>query len=263
MRLDTICASDGDLSNLITSQPRTNGNFPDIERDFDDVASTSMKKDIFETLQSEILEGQLQPGDRVKEAELAGRFGLSRTPIREALRRLETRGLLVHEPYRGMVVARLEASAIGELYVMREILDSSAARLAAQHATETEIATMEAQIARDKNMLDDPLKLAASNRAFHIAIYRAAHNRFLVKASDTLTEALALLGPTTLAAEGRGRQSIEEHEAIVAAIKQRDGEAASMAARDHIRAAFQVRLLQLDQTIIDNDPVGNALDNTD
>ena len=224
---------------------------------------TDMKIDIFETLQNEILEGQLQPGDRVKEAELADRFGLSRTPIREALRRLETRGLLVHEPYRGMVVAQLEASAIGELYVMREILDSSAARLAAQHATDTEIAAMEAQIARDKKMLDDPLKLAASNRAFHIAIYRAAHNRFLVKASDTLTESLALLGPTTLSAKGRSKQSIKEHEAIVAAIKQRDGDTASAAARDHIRAAFQVRLLQLDQTIIETDPVGNALDNTD
>ena len=73
-----------------------------------------MKIDIFETLQNEILEGQLQPGHRVKEAELADRFGLSRTPIREALRRLETRGLLVHEPYRGRVVAQLEESAIGE-----------------------------------------------------------------------------------------------------------------------------------------------------
>ena len=147
--------------------------------------------------------------------------------------------------------------------VMREMLDSTAARLAAQHATETEIAAMEAQIARDKTMLDEPLKLAASNRAFHIAIYRAAHNRFLVRASDTLTEALALLGPTTLSAAGRGEQSIKEHEAIVAAIKQRDGDAASEAARKHIQAAFQVRLLQLDQTIIATDPVGRALDNTD
>lgn len=222
-----------------------------------------MKADIFETLQNEILEGQLQPGDRIKETEVAERFGLSRTPIREALRRLETRGLLTHEPYRGMVVARLEESAIGELYVMREVLDSTAARLAAQHATETEISAMESQIARDRTMLDDPLKLAASNRSFHIAIYRAAHNRFLVKASDTLTEALALLGPTTLSAEGRGAKSIEEHEMIVSAIKARDGEAASAAARDHIRAAFEVRLLQLDQTIIDTDPVRKARAKTD
>ena len=222
-----------------------------------------MKIDIFETLQNEILEGQLQPGHRVKEAELADRFGLSRTPIREALRRLETRGLLVHEPYRGRVVAQLEESAIGELYVMREILDSSAARLAAQHATDTEIAAMEAQIARGRKLVDDPLKLATSNRAFHIAIYRAAHNRFLVKASDTLTESLALLGPTTLSAKGRSKQSIKEHEDIVAAIKKRDGDTASAAARNHIQEAFQVRLLQLDQLIIETDPVGNALDNTD
>jgi DNA-binding GntR family transcriptional regulator len=210
-----------------------------------------MKPDIFEILQTEILEGDLPPGARVKEAELAERFGLSRTPIREALRRLETRGLLVHEPYRGMVVARLEPSAIAELYVMREVLDGAAARMAAQHATETEIAAMENQIARDRKILDDPQSLAQSNRAFHMAIYRAAHNRFLMKSSDALTEALALLGPTTLAAAGRGRQSIDEHATIVAAIRARDGDAAEAAARRHIRNAFEMRLMQLDKAVME------------
>ncbi len=212
-----------------------------------------MKTDIFEVLQSEILEGQLQPGERVKEADLAERFGLSRTPIREALRRLETRGLLVHEPYRGMVVARLEHSAIGELYVMREVLDGAAARMAAQHATATEISAMQNQIARDRKLLNEPVKLAASNRAFHHAIYRAAHNRFLMTSADALTEALALLGPTTLAATGRGAQSVDEHQAIVDAIKAGDGRAAEAAARTHIRHAFEVRLMQLDRTIIEDD----------
>ena len=249
MRLDTICLIEVALS--IAARLAYGPKLKSTD-------TRDVKTDIFEALQNEILEGSLQPGDRLKEADLAERFGLSRTPIREALRRLETRGLLVHEPYRGMVVAQLEPSAIGELYVMREVLDSAAARLAAQHATDTEIAAMETQIARDKTILDNPTKLAASNRAFHIAIYRAAHNRFLVKSSDALTEALALLGPTTLSAKGRGKQSIAEHEAIVAAIKARDGAAAAEAARLHIRAAFEVRLLQLDQTIIDTDPIANT-----
>lgn len=211
------------------------------------------RPDIFESLQAEILDGAIRPGDRLKEADLAERFGLSRTPVREALRRLETRGLLVHEPHKGMVVAELEPSAIGELYVMREILDAAAAALAAQHATETEIAAMEAQVERDREIESRPDHLAASNRAFHDAIYRAAHNRFLVKSSDALAEALALLGPTTLSAEGRARQSIDEHAEIVAAIKRRDATDADRAARHHIRNAFKTRLLQLDQRAIDDE----------
>lgn len=209
-----------------------------------------MKPNIYETLQARILDGVLQPGDRLKEAELAEQFGISRTPVREALRRLETKGLLIHEPFRGMVVAHLESSAVSELYVMREILDTAAARLAAQHASETEIAAMEQQVSRDRSIADDPQKLALSNRAFHVAIYRAAHNRFLVKSADALAEALALLGPTTLSLEGRGAKSIEEHAAIVAAIKARDSETAGDAARDHIRSAFNARLMQMDGAIM-------------
>ncbi|MEL6292431.1 MAG: GntR family transcriptional regulator [Pseudomonadota bacterium] len=209
------------------------------------------KPDIFEVVQSEILEGLLQPGDRVKEASLAQRFGLSRTPVREALRRLETRGLLIHEPHRGMVVAKLDASAVGELYAMRGLLDGAAARLAAQHASAVEIAAMELQVERDAGLVSDPARLAHANRAFHAAILRAAHNRFLMKASDTLAEALALLGPTTLAMPDRAEQSIVEHRAIVSAIKARSADAAEAAARAHIEASFGARLAQIDQTIID------------
>lgn len=211
----------------------------------------SDRPDIFEELQSQILDGALQPGDRLKEAELAACYGISRTPVREALRRLETRGLLTHAPHKGMVVAELEASATAELYVMREILDGAAAALAAQHATEPEIAAMERQIARDRQILNEPEQLAATNRSFHLAIYRAAHNRFLMKSSDALAESLALLGPTTLSVGDRGAASINEHELIVAAIRERDGPKANAAARLHIRNAFEARLLQLDARTIE------------
>ena len=211
---------------------------------------TSPRPDIFEVLQAQILDGEIRPGDRLKEAELATRFGISRTPVREALRRLETRGLLVHEAHKGMVVPQLEPGAVAELYAMREILDGAAAGLAAQHASDTEITAMQNQIARDRKIADHPEQLAASNRAFHLAIYRAAHNRFLLKAADSLSEALALLGPTTLAADGRGRQSIDEHEAIVHAITKREPEAAGDAARRHIRHAFETRLMLLDAQAI-------------
>ncbi|MEO1719079.1 MAG: GntR family transcriptional regulator [Pseudomonadota bacterium] len=211
------------------------------------------RPDIYEQIQSNILDGTLRPGDRVKEAELAARFGLSRTPVREALRQLETRGLLTHQPHKGMVVAGLDASAVAELYTMREMIDGNAARLAAQHANEIEIEGMRTQIARDRALIEDPARLALSNRAFHAAILRAAHNRFLVKASDTLAEALALLGPTTLARPGRAAASIDEHAAVVAAISDRKPTVAEKAARAHIRASFAARLSQIDAEITESD----------
>jgi len=211
------------------------------------------RPDIFEALQEEILDGTLAPGDRIKEADIADRFGLSRTPVREALRRLETRGLLTHEPHRGMVVSQLDASAVAELYAMREILDGAAARLAAQHASDVEIREMQRQIARDRQLVGAPKQLAASNRAFHAAILRAAHNRFLMKASDTLAEALALLGPTTLAIPGRGPQSIDEHAEIVEAVAAKDPDAADAAARAHIQSSFAARLAQIDDAMTRDD----------
>ena len=111
---------------------------------------------------------------------------------------------------------------------------------------------------QDRKLLGEPKALAAANRAFHTAVYRAAHNRFLVKASDALAEALALLGPTTLSAKGRGKQSVGEHQMIVSAIKARDPEQADAAARSHIRAAFEVRLMQLDESVIEADPLAGS-----
>lgn len=210
----------------------------------------SERLDIFEVLQSEILDGALAPGDRIKEADLAERFGLSRTPVREALRRLETRGLLVHEPHRGMVVARLEEGAVAELYVMRGIIEGAAAALAARHATDTEIEGLRRQIARDRALTHNARKLAAANRAFHLAILRAAHNRFLTRAAASLGEALALLGPTTLGEDGRSGPSVDEHAAIVEAIASRDTDAAKAAAEAHIDRAFAARLAQMDRAVL-------------
>ena len=88
--------------------------------------------DVYQSIYELLLNGSLKPGDRLTEAKLAKRFGISRTPVREALRRLQTQGLLQHQPYRGMVVATLDPQAVTELYVMREVLEGTAAALAAK-----------------------------------------------------------------------------------------------------------------------------------
>lgn len=204
--------------------------------------------DVYGSIYALLQSGAYGPGDRLKESELAGRFGTSRTPVREAFRRLEAQGLLVHEPHRGMVVPRLDDQAVTELYVMREVLEGTAASLAARHTTEVESLALKDMLASDRAALSDPERLARTNRLFHEAIYRAAHNRFLVKALNALREAMALLGPTTLALPGRAEEAFAEHARIIEAIEARDCDAADRAARDHIRAAHRARLKLMFET---------------
>jgi DNA-binding GntR family transcriptional regulator len=197
----------------------------------------------YRSLLDSIQQGTVKPGERMREVELANSLGISRTPIREALGRLINEGLLVNDPVKGLIIAELDHSEVNELYAMREVLEGTAARFAAQHASDVEISILFELVERDRGLaIDQPQSLAANNRLFHDTLYRAAHNRYLVKTLNTLRETMALLGQTTLAKQGRSDKAIEEHLAIVNAIKCRDANAAEIAAREHIRAAHRTRL---------------------
>jgi DNA-binding GntR family transcriptional regulator len=204
--------------------------------------SRSSAAEAYELLLAEIESGGLPPGSRLREAALAERFRISRTPVREALKILEARGLVAHEPHHGAVVASLDYSQIAELYFMREVLEGNAARLAAIHASPTEVEVLRAMVARDRPLVGDPRALAATNRLFHQQVRDSARNRFLTATLENLRISLALLPGTTLAAPQRGAHSLAEHEAIVAAIAAGDADAAEAAARLHIRNAFRARI---------------------
>ena len=167
---------------------------------------------------------------------------MSRTPVREALRRLEADGLLTFAPYRGMVISELDHQAVMELYQMREVLEGTAAGLAARHASEAEIGILQDLVAADKGSAADPKEVSTHNRQFHGAVYRAAHNRYLLKTLNVLGDAMALLGMTTMSLTGRSDTAREEHAAIVAAISAHDPATAESAARKHIREAQRARL---------------------
>ncbi len=188
--------------------------------------------------------GRLAPGTRLRETELAELTGLSRTPIREALSRLQLEGLLTMDAARGLIVTELDHSMASELYAMREVLEGTAARLAARHASDVEIDFLREINVRDAQLTSSEA-LAANNRLFHETLYRCAHNRYLVKTLNTLQESMMLLGRTTLAAPGRAESSRAEHAAIVEALARRDPDAAEKAARAHIIAAYRIRLEQL------------------
>src|SRR6056297_968607 len=122
----------------------------------------SGQKDAYDLILEAIDIGIYRPGDRLVESELAERFGFSRTPIREALQRLETQSLLTRDG-RSLVVASLDHNQLAELYVVRSELEGLAARLAARHATAEEIEVLEEMIGSDRALLDDPSARARAN----------------------------------------------------------------------------------------------------
>lgn len=186
--------------------------------------------------------GEYRPGDRLVESELAERFGVSRTPIREALQRLETQAMLTRDG-RSLVVASLDTGQLGELYVVRAELEGLAARLAAQHAEPEEIRVLWKMVRQDRERVDRPEVLARTNKRFHRQIHLASHNRYLIQQLDMVRRSLALVATTSLAAEGRSAQSLEEHAQIVSAIEARDGDAADAAIHNHLSQAFETRLM--------------------
>ncbi|MGB1337695.1 MAG: GntR family transcriptional regulator [Planktomarina sp.] len=204
-------------------------------------ASRPVQGDAYELILEAIDVGIYKPGSRLVESELAERFGVSRTPIREALQRLETQSLLTRDG-RSLIVASLDHNQMAELYVVRTELEGLAARLAAQHASIEEINVLQQMIDADRERVSDAAALARSNKRFHKQLHLASHNRFLVQQLDLVYRSMALLATTSLAVEGRGPVALDEHQAIVSAISDRDGSAAHEAVKRHLSEAFVTRL---------------------
>jgi len=205
------------------------------------VWSKPSHKDAYNLILEAIDNGLFKPGDRLVESDLAERFGVSRTPIREALQRLETQSLLARDG-RSLIVSTLDHNQMTELYAVRTELEGLAARLAARHATIEEVRVLGDLVVSDRDLLGDPSALSWANRRFHKLIHLASHNRYLVQQLDLVHRSMALMATTSLAVEGRSETALDEHQAIVDAIAQRNEERAFAMLRDHISRAFVTRL---------------------
>lgn len=197
--------------------------------------------DAYDLLLEAIDVGVFRPGDRLVESDLADRFGVSRTPVREALQRLETQGLLSRDG-RSLIVASLDHNQLAELYVVRAELEGLAAALAARHAAPEEVRVLRNLVEDDQQLIGDPDALARANRRFHKQIHLASHNRYLVQQLDLVHRSMALLASTSLAVEGRSETALAEHDAIVGAIERSDPDRAREALKNHISQAFETRL---------------------
>ena len=206
------------------------------------IGTGDLTSEVYHKVRDAIRKGTLSIGERVTEAELAARFGVSRTPVRDAIIRLEADGLLTNEPRRGLVITDLSHQQIVELYFMREVMEGAAARLAAQSASEIELRTIAELSESEAGQLTNFDELSEINVRIHQMIMLAAHNRYLLRSLSQLSVTMSLL-PSLLSKGKRAAAAAEEHRIIVNALLSRDGDAAEAAARQHVRSSLQHRML--------------------
>jgi DNA-binding GntR family transcriptional regulator len=191
---------------------------------------------ILQRLEEEIATGVLQPGARLDEVELAARFNVSRTPVREALHKLASSRLIEIRPRRGAIVPHHDPQSMFEMFELMAELEASCARLAARRLTLQDKAEIERaqQACLDGGANVDPDAYYLANEALHRAIYRASRNRLLEEQTLALQRRLRPYRRLQLRLAGRVGSSRAEHAALVDAILANDGEAAAAAARHHV-----------------------------
>lgn len=197
---------------------------------------------MLESLQAAIVEGELQPGDKLREPELAARYGTSRGPLREALRRLEARKLVTNTPNTGARVVSLSREQLLELYDMREALEGMTCRLAATHIADSEIAAIGALLDRhEKEMTRQDGRdyfRQEGDLDFHFRIAQNCGNQLLANILCVDHYHLMRLYRYKFSATpGRPVRALYEHRRILEALRERDGELAELLMRKHIRAA--------------------------
>lgn len=200
------------------------------------------REQIFATLRAEILDGTLSPGTPLREVALAERFAVSRTPVRDALSRLEQDGLLVRAQ-RGLEVQGVDPQTVMQVYDTRILLEEQVAGEAALHRTVRDLLRLEALVERDRELEDrDDVVLRRSNLEFHQAVWAAAHNPVLAELLGRLSHHLVHAPHSTLSVDGRWEEALGEHGDLLTAIQERDAPAARDVARRHFETARSIRL---------------------
>lgn len=192
---------------------------------------------IFNTLREAIIIGELKPGERLMEVHLAEKMGVSRTPVREAIRKLELEGFVTMIPRKGAHVAELTVKDIKDVLELRAALDGLAASLAAQRITDSEIENLK-QVQTNLNSYIEKNNLQGSVKKdieFHEIIYRSSRNEKLMQIIGNLREQVLRFRVIYLKDFGSAQNLIKEHSEIFEHIKNRDPEKAQKAAEQHIK----------------------------
>ncbi|SHM20176.1 transcriptional regulator, GntR family [Caldanaerovirga acetigignens] len=195
-----------------------------------------LREIVFEVLRQAIISGDLKPGERLMEVQLAEEMGVSRTPVREAIRKLELEGLVVMIPRKGAYVAGLSLKDAADVFEIRQALEGLAAALAAERITEEEIESLEKILveineAAEKEDVDMVIKKDAE---FHQILFKATRNDRLVQIINNLKEQIDRFRVQSFTNKARIKSLMEEHKKIVEAITERNVELAKKLAEEHI-----------------------------
>ena len=191
---------------------------------------------VYQTLRKAILKGELRPGERLREIQLAERLGVSRTPVREAMHRLEMEGLVVIAPRKGAQVANISEKDLNNVLEVRIALENLAIEKACSRMTEEEISSLYLAYRKFENLIGegDLRCLAKADEAFHEIIYRAADNERLMQVLNNMKEQIYRYRVEYLKEEETRAQLSAEHGEIVKAIRMRDPERAKAASFRHL-----------------------------
>ncbi len=194
---------------------------------------------VFEALREAIISGTLRPGERLMEVQLADELGVSRTPVREAIRKLEHDGFVVMIPRKGAYVADMSLKDVAEIFDVRRALEALAAQLASERASDEDLERCERILVEYGECIEqlDTVRLIEVDSRFHEAIYQMAGNSRLQQMLNLLREQVQRYRTMTLSHGPRMKRALEEHRRILEAIAARDGERAARLAREHIESA--------------------------
>ena len=201
---------------------------------------------IAEQLEEAVINGEIPAGSRLDEASIALQFGVSRTPVREALHILCGRGLAEREPYKGVVVMQISTERIDEMFEAMAELEATCGRLSSHRMTMRERAELEG-LHRQMNALADEGDLDGYNELntrFHSLLFQGSHNSDLIAVAQTLRLKLAPFRKFQLKDKGRVKRSCREHQQIVDAILDQDAKTAENALRRHLVSAAQEVLIR-------------------
>jgi DNA-binding GntR family transcriptional regulator len=209
----------------------------------------TLREKILETIREAILKGTLKPGEKVAEPELAERFGISRTPIREAFRQLESEGYLTVIPRKGAVVTSLSERDVEEFYAIKSILEGYAAHIAAQRLADRDIERLEAINSRLQQLAEesDVKTFFRVHNEFHELFIRAAGNEKLFELISQMMMKFNRLRMASLSLPGRMEISVQEHKKIIEAFKAHNGERADNLVRKTASIGGQVLIQSMAQ----------------
>lgn len=211
-------------------------------------ARRSLGQSVFENLKRAIVNGDLTPDSRVVESRVADAFGISRTPVREAIHKLEREGLVRQGPKGGFFVAGFTPEDMEETFGIRSVLESYAARLAAIRHVEGELRPLEEKLEAYQESLErgDLGVLPAINTEFHDLLYGLSRSRKLIKMINGLREHIYRFRLVILKIEEMARLSNEDHRLMLRAIRERDADGVERLVKDHILRGRDIILREFD-----------------